>query len=339
MSSPAPSTLQRILEARLTQLAGELQYAFEAELAARLTREMESQIGEAVRRASGEITRRSRQALAEDLNQWLRRLRQASPEEAPTALLDGAMLFADGAALIHREGETLHVADARGLPEESLKVVRALEFPLAGAFSLAAETGDPVTALADPTEVPPALREAIGAGPGDKVVVVPLAAAGRPEAFLFAWSAAQPAALELVAQMAAPLFLPPPPPPAPAPPEPAALVSIAPAEKPAAPPPASRPWEELSPEEQRLHLAAQRFARVQAAEIRLRLGEAVERGRLRSDLYAELHEPIDAARDAYRRKFVEGSPGMVDYLHLQILRTLAHDDHALLGPHDPGPLL
>jgi hypothetical protein len=30
---------------------------------------------------------------------------------------------------------------------------------------------------------------------------------------------------------------------------------------------------------------------------------------------------------------------MVDYLHLEILRSLAHDDDRLLGPEYPGPMV
>ena len=33
------------------------------------------------------------------------------------------------------------------------------------------------------------------------------------------------------------------------------------------------------------------------------------------------------------------SPTMVDYLHLELVRSLANDDAILLGPNYPGPLV
>ena len=52
-----------------------------------------------------------------------------------------------------------------------------------------------------------------------------------------------------------------------------------------------------------------------------------------------LEEPINAARDAYRRQFLDATPGMTDYLHEELFHTLANDDTALLGPQYPGPLV
>ena len=98
-------------------------------------------------------------------------------------------------------------------------------------------------------------------------------------------------------------------------------------------------WSGLNREEQDLHLKAQRFARVQVAEMRLYKAQAVRNGRSSRDLYASLKVEIDSGRDAFRRQFVDKSKTMVDYFHLELVRTLANDDVALLGPEYPGPLM
>jgi hypothetical protein len=109
-------------------------------------------------------------------------------------------------------------------------------------------------------------------------------------------------------------------------------VTIAPAPKPAS------TWQELSPAEQQLHLRAQRFARVQVAEMRLQHSDKVQSGRSSRDLYEALRQPIDTARTAFRAQFFS-CPSMVDYLDLELTRTLAHEDPELLGKSYPGPLV
>jgi hypothetical protein len=47
---------------------------------------------------------------------------------------------------------------------------------------------------------------------------------------------------------------------------------------------------------------------------------------------------IDTARESFRKKFFSATPTMVDYLHLELVRTLANDDPELLGNDYPGPL-
>jgi hypothetical protein len=105
------------------------------------------------------------------------------------------------------------------------------------------------------------------------------------------------------------------------------------------PAPSVASWFSLSKEEQERHLRAQRFARVQVAEMRLYKSQAVKTGRIERDLYGALREDVDRARDAFRQDFLTASPTMVDYIHLELLRTLANDDVELLGPTYPGPLV
>jgi hypothetical protein len=104
-------------------------------------------------------------------------------------------------------------------------------------------------------------------------------------------------------------------------------------------PAGSRPsWNDLGRTEQAAHLRAQRFARTIVAEWMLHKPEAIRRGRDAASLYSTLREEIEEGRDAFRRQFIESCPSMVDYLHLELVRSLAHDDPRLLGPDYPGPL-
>ena len=85
-------------------------------------------------------------------------------------------------------------------------------------------------------------------------------------------------------------------------------------------------------------LGAQRFAKVKVAEIQLYQDPAVKSGRAARDLYGHLKPQIDAARQAFQERFLTPVNGTTDYLHVELVRTLANDDATLLGPGYPGPL-
>lgn len=87
------------------------------------------------------------------------------------------------------------------------------------------------------------------------------------------------------------------------------------------------------------HLPAQNAARVQVAEIVLYHRAALEAGRRNRDIYQSLSPEIDARRQTFRRRFLQSSAGMADYLHLELLKTLANDDVQMLGADYPGPLV
>jgi len=87
------------------------------------------------------------------------------------------------------------------------------------------------------------------------------------------------------------------------------------------------------------HPRAQRFARVRVAEIQLYHAAAMKGGRAAGDVYSALKPQMDAAREAYREKFLTPMNGTADYLHAEFVRTLANDDAAQLGPGYPGPLV
>jgi len=84
---------------------------------------------------------------------------------------------------------------------------------------------------------------------------------------------------------------------------------------------------------------ARRFAKVKVAEIQLYQTAAVAAGRAARDIYGSLQKEIDAARAAFREKFLTPTNGTVDYLHAELVRVLANDDSTLLGPGYPGPLV
>lgn len=84
---------------------------------------------------------------------------------------------------------------------------------------------------------------------------------------------------------------------------------------------------------------ARRFAKVRIAEIQLYHSDAVKAGRAARDLYGSLQPQLDAARDAFRQRFLMNGTTTADYLHAEMIRALANDDATLLGPGYPGALI
>jgi hypothetical protein len=270
-----------------------------------------------------ETRHQARRELSAELNQAVRRLRQsATLEELATTVADTAARFAGGA-------EVFLISDGLAKSEKL-----DLEIPLASAAALAGavESRDPVIAITTAAEVSAALVKRLEHSPDGRAHIHPIVVKDAVPALLYAWgepqNEVQGPALELMAQVAAAQWvglLPPPPV--------VELVSIAPLA------PEKTAWESLAAEEQQIHLRAQRFARVQAAEMRLHEGPAVHAGRSRRNLYEGLRGPIDAAREQFRKDFFARCPSMVDYLHLELVRTLANDDAELLGANYPGPMV
>jgi hypothetical protein len=294
-----------------------------------------SQLSSEVERLFDEARGRARRELADQLNQSVRRIRHSPTlDELTATLLDAAMAFAAGAAIFRIADQAAHGDKIRGVAAEEAAAFTALEIPLSAAPALAgaAETRDPVIAVTTAAEVSARLISLASHPPDGRACIYPLVVKDRVPALLYCWGAAQTAALEMLAQVAAAVWgsLEEPEPPKVETPQ---LVKIE-----AAPAPASA-WEALSPEDQAIHLRAQRFARVQIAEMRLHDGAAVQSGRTERDLYGALRSRIDAARTAFQQKFFGQSSNMVDYIHVELVRTLAHDDADLLGKDYPGPLV
>lgn len=270
---------------------------------------------------------------ADKLNQAVRRIRTAETEgERNAALLDAAVDFCSRAALFSAGPVAVRAEDARGFDSDA---IRGREVPLteAPAFASVLETRDTVVSMRSAGELSQGLLEAIGPGDG-KVYLFPLASRQTVVAVLYAEAPVSAGALELLASAAA-------------------SAMEARAEMPAKSSnlvalvqqireqsrPSPNEWSELSREDRDLHLKAQRFARVQVAGMRLYKAQAVKTGRANRDLYAALRVEIDSGRDSFRRQFLNTSKTMVDYFHLELMRTLANDEVAFLGPDYPGPLV
>jgi hypothetical protein len=295
-----------------------------------------------VERAAGEAGKNARQECANQLNQAVRRLWQAAnPAGLADALADAAAQFAGGAAVLSiEEGGIAKLESIRPGYDAGHVVGSQMALAVAPALAAAIESREPVIAAASESEVGDTLALLAVSSGDDRVAVFPVTSHDGVSALVCAWGSVEAAAVELLAQVAgeewerlssaaaaaaaeAAAA-------AAAEAAAAALVTIAPAEG---------SWESLPAAEQRLHLRAQRFARVRVAQWRLRDGAAVRSGRLRSDIYAELAAQIDEARESFRVDFFSQCPSMVDYLHVEMVRTLANDDAELLGKDYPGPLL
>jgi hypothetical protein len=321
-------SVREILESRLSKTLLDIESELEAHLAARVAEELERN----ATRVTAEVRERSRRELADHLNQAVRRMRQA-PDGASlvAALLDAAAPLAAGVALFRVDHTTAFGEGIRGVPEESAARFRRREIALEGAPALAeaVRSRDPVTAAATPAEVSEELASLAAKGESGRVFLYPVVAGDRVPALVCAWGEVQGSAMELLAQVAAAALC--------ALPARGQLLGIAPApngEKASGP----SAWDALSGEEQQWHLRAQRSARVQVAEIRLFEPAGVQAGRARHDLYGAVRARIDAARESFHKKFFSATPTMVDYLHLELVRTLANDDPELLGNNYPGPL-
>ncbi len=265
----------------------------------------------------------AKRAHSESLNQALRRLRLATSEEktlqllhetcGPYAQRSFVLVFSDGHAHSVAGGE----------------VVFTLED--APAVTSAIDSRDPLITVASATQLSDPLASAFRGdseedveGPG-RVWLFPLIVRHAAVAMAVVAGQVDPSPVELLCEAAAMRLES----------QRESLGAVAEVRKPAQP----TSWEELSPEDQRLHLQAQRMARVRVAEIRLAEEEAVQRGLANSNLYSVLETRIDAARREFLQSFLSKSSTMVDYLHLEILRTLARDDISLLGPAYPGPMV
>jgi hypothetical protein len=319
MSSPAPtSPLRQMLEGRLSQLSSEVERLFD------------------------EARGRARRELADQLNQSVRRIRQAgSHDELSATLLDAASAFASGVALFRIADGTAQGDRIRGVAASETESFSSLEIPLSAAPALAGavETRDPVIAVTTAAEVSVRMISLASHPPDGRAYIYPLVVRNEVPALLYCWGAVQGPVLEMLAQVSAAVWdslIVPEPPPAP---EPSPLVTIAPAQNSA---PASKPaaaWEDLPSEDQAIHLRAQRFARVQVAEMRLNDAAAVQSGRTQRNLYGALRSRIDGARATFREKFFAPCSSMVDYIHVELVRTLCHEDADLLGKDYPGPLV
>ncbi|MBI4875325.1 MAG: hypothetical protein HY822_11895 [Acidobacteria bacterium] len=303
-----------------------------AELGARLGEQFESAVGRRALALAADSAQAGRRAALDEASLAVRRLTQArTTGEWAAALLDGFAAHCSRCLLLSVGLRAVIVEGFRGFGEGAGDDWTGREIPLDGApaFATAIETRDIVVAVRLARELSPEVVSMVGESEQDRAHLYPVLARGRCAAVVYVEAAGAEApqpALDLLAtvaglalgvrSVAAPAE---------------GLVAISAAGGPAE-------WTALPQAEQELHLRAQRFARVQVAEMRLYHSAAVRFGRARQTLYEGLKEQIDGARSAYQRQFVAGCPSMTDYLHQELVRTLANGDQTALGPAYPGPL-
>jgi len=325
-----PEHLERVIEERFAEIARFVDQEADRRAAALAATGLE----EAAARGGRQASRK----LAETLNQAARRLRNAADSgEWVQTLLETALRFSEWALLFAVSGEVIRLESAAGAGSaEAFSGLSAIPLAAAPAFRNVIDSRDTVIALASPEELSAELAGRL-ASSGGTVALLPVTLRGRVAAVLCAPARTEEAdfnTLELVAALATAALEARPPSPDGAP---GGLVLISGAR----PERGFRlpPWSQLSKDEQDFHIKAQRFARVRVAELRLYQSEAVKEGRAARDLYARLKSEIDAGREAFRTEFMNRCPSMVDYFHLELVRTLANDDETLLGSDYPGPLV
>ncbi len=112
----------------------------------------------------------------------------------------------------------------------------------------------------------------------------------------------------------------------------AATASTAtPARPAAAPPPAAAPAV-LTPEAQKAHEDAKRFARLVVSEIKLYNETKVNEGRRAKDLYERLKEDIERGRQMYMDRVAAPIRETTNYFYDELVRILAGGDPSALGP-------
>ncbi|HVW86826.1 MAG TPA: hypothetical protein VHB50_19205 [Bryobacteraceae bacterium] len=324
-------TWREVVDRHHSSLVDELTNRLDSEIQDAVSRSVAKERTQAAEQVSRAIED-TRRVVVETLNQLLRRLRDSAAEMAVLQILaEGTAAFARRVVVLSVDNNQVRSIASRGIDEEPF----IFDFNGAAAITSAVETQDPVIALASAAELSPSLAAALAREDDSvKAYLFPIVARQETAAIVVAAGLVVPAALELLCGAAGMRIeaLRPVPVAAAKNPE---LVQIA---APAATP-ARRAWETLTPEEQKLHLQAQRVARVRVAELRLYQADELRKGVFEGNIYGALRGEIDKARTEFLQTFLSQSPTMVDYLHLEILRSLAHEDDRLLGQEYPGPMV
>jgi len=296
-----------------------------AGLAARLDEEHKDALEARVQQAN-RSAETSRRELIQKLNQIARRLRSFEHERQwSNTLVDATRGFCGRAALFLIRDGNLRLETTRNFDDADLLV----EVPLdtAPAFATAVGTRDTLVAMLAPGELSEPIARYLGEGDA-KVYLFPVVTRQTVPAVLLAESGEVDVdGLELLVAIAGAVVES----------RPVAPVRVVPVDGLVNITPSAAAPLQAAPVE--LHLRAQRFARVQVAEIRLYQSEIVKKGRAAHDVYTSLKEEIDSAREAFRCEFLNASDSMVDYLHLDLVRTLANDDAEVLGKDYPGPMV
>ncbi len=314
-------TWREVVEKHHIDLMDELSVRLDSDLreaAASVRSQAEEALRHAVaaERSQAEGARRQH---VEVLNQALRRLRTTGENQVLNLLAESCAPYAERLVVLVFENNQARCAASAGVENADL----TFDTDSARAILTAVDSRDPVIALATDAEISPVLARALVAAADSKAYLFPIVARHTVVAMLVASGNPASAPIELLCEAAgmrleaAGL-------------QPRAQVGEA---------PAPRAWEELGVEDQKLHLQAQRTARVRVAEMRLYHEDQVRNGTARGDIYSALRKEIDAARGEFLKAYLSKSSTMVDYLHLEILHSLAHDEDRALGHNYPGPMV
>jgi hypothetical protein len=251
----------------------------------------------------------------ESLNQAMRRLRQVAAEaQTIQFLVDTCSPYARHLVVLVVEDNQFRVAGARGAGSFANDGV--LERADVSAAAACADGKDPLTVLSSPAEIGSVLSDAMGQG--SKVWLFPVVARSHTAAVVLASGDVSAATIELLSE--------------------AAGMRLEGQKAPVIRVESSKNWDDLSSDDQAKHRLAQRVARVRVAEIRLADAPKLQRAVYTGNIYSTFRDEIDRARDEFLKQHLSKTPSMVDYLHLEILRSLAHDEERLLGADYPGPM-
>ena len=238
------------------------------------------------------------------------------------ALLDAAGSMSRRSAFFSIRESKLCWQGVRGFSGMLHAPATEVHLKSAPAFDRVAETGTAAQAARSAADLSGPVVEVFGEEPSSRVLLTPVSAEERVLGILYAEDPVDPSAMQAIAAFAGLVLE-------------RHLRVIEPARNSAGTVRAAvvvEPGAERS--EDPAAARAKRFARVQVARMMLDSEEAVVRGRMSADLYGALRRQIDGVRAAYRAQF----NGSRDYLHEEMLRTLARDNPALLGAEYPGPL-
>jgi hypothetical protein len=333
------------------------------EISERLDSEVRQAVSSAVSaadsRATGQLEQAcegARRSQVESLNQVLRRLRVAGEEQVLQLAAEGCAPYAAQLVVLVFENSQARCAASHGLNlnavtdsgaaiDDETPTDGSLSFEISSAPAIVAaiESRDPVISIGTDAEISPSLARAFHqtfrTTNDRKAYLFPIVARHSVVGMLVASGVRLSAPIELLCEAAgmrlegaAPSVA------VPSQVNNTGFVQLAPG-VPASETSAPRSWSDLSLEDQKLHLQAQRMARVRVAEMRLYHENELRSGTAAGNIYAALQKEIDAARDQFLQSFLSKSPTMVDYLHLEIMRNLAHDNDQLLGNTYPGPMV
>lgn len=292
-----------------------------------------------VREARREIVQR----LGDHLNSCFHRMRDyASDRHWCDALLDAAGALCGRCAFFSIRGREVCFQGIRGMEDEQRPAPPNLPLADVPAFSTVAANGEASEVRRTRAELSSPIAALLDEAPDKTALLLPVATVDRVVGILYVEEPSARGALEAIATVAGVVL------------EnhlatadysrPSTTVRSA-VETP--PAPEVQPVPQVQPVvverlqlplPDRSQLQAQRFARVQVAEMLLQHSGEVRRGRADRDLYARLRPEIDRLRDAYRRQFLKESPSSVDYVHDELVRTLANNDPGMLGSDYPGKM-